>query len=147
MHTVRLIYSSSAREGLRYRDFMTIMEKAAETNSARLITGMLCYGGGKFLQALEGERTSVNALYHHIATDPRHSRCQLLSVEEISTRDFAEWSMKIVDWTDAASASAERKTILLKHSGSNTFDPDQMTARQACAFLHELAVSERALLE
>jgi hypothetical protein len=147
MHTIRLIYSSSAREGLVYRDFLTIMEKAAESNRELGITGMLCYGGGKFLQALEGERVVVNALYHHIARDPRHAHCTLLAVEEISARDFAEWSMKIIDWTDAAAASKSRQTLLLKHSGSRVFDPDQMTGQQATAFLHATAAAERALLE
>ena len=53
MHTIRLIYASDAREDLRYRDFMAIMDSAAETNRERAITGLLCYGGGQFLQALE----------------------------------------------------------------------------------------------
>jgi len=145
MHTIRLLYASDAQEGLRYRDFIKIMEKAAETNRERAITGMLCHGGGQFLQALEGERLNVNSLYHHIAKDPRHSNCQLLGVEEISSRDFAEWSMKIVDWNDAVTAA--RQTLLLKHSGSRQFDPSQMTAQQATAFLRDLAAMERLLAE
>ncbi len=145
MHTIRLIYASDARDDLRYRDFMTIMDTAAETNRERAITGILCYGGGQFLQALEGERLAVNALYHHIAKDPRHSNCQLLSVEEISTRDFAEWSMKIVDWNDAVTAA--RQTMLLKHSGSRAFDPAQMSGSQASSFLRDLAALERLLAD
>ena len=145
MHTIRLIYASDAREGLRYRDFVTIMDKAAETNRERAITGILCYGGGQFLQALEGERLAVNALYHHIALDARHTNCQLLSVEEISTRDFAEWSMKIIDWND--SVTAGRQTVLLRHSGSRQFDPAQMSGQQAAAFLRDLAAMERLLTD
>jgi len=143
MHTIRLIYASDAREGLRYRDFMSIMDNAATTNTERGITGILCFGGGQFLQALEGERLAVNALYHHIATDPRHSNCQLLSIEEISTRDFAEWSMKIVDWNDAITAA--RQTVVLKHSGSRIFDPVNMSGPQAAGFLREVAEMERLL--
>jgi hypothetical protein len=138
-----LIYSSDAREDLRYRDFISIMATAAETNRERAITGILCYGGGQFLQALEGERLAVNTLYHQIAKDPRHSHCQIMSVEEISTRDFAEWSMKIVDWNDAVTAA--RQTMLLKHSGSRQFDPAHMTGHQAGAFLRDLAELERLL--
>ncbi|WP_396220560.1 BLUF domain-containing protein [Gemmatimonas sp.] len=143
MHTIRLIYSSDAREDLRYRDFMAIMDTAAVTNEERAITGMLCYGGGRFLQALEGERLSVNALYNHIVKDPRHTNCQLLSVEEITARDFAEWSMKVVDWNDAVTAA--RQTVLLKHSGSRLFNPAQMSGQQAAAFLRDLAEMERQL--
>ena len=145
MQTIRLIYASDARDDLRYRDFITIMDTAAETNRERAITGILCYGGGQFLQALEGERLAVNALYHQIAKDPRHTNCQLLSVEEISTRDFAEWSMKIVDWNDAVTAA--RQTILLKHSGSRQFDPAHMSGQQAEGFLRDLAAMERLLTD
>lgn len=145
MHTIRLVYASDAREGLRYRDFMTIMNRAAETNRERAVTGILYFGGSQFLQVLEGERLAVNTLYHSIATDPRHSNCQLLSVEEIRTRDFAEWSMKIVDWNCAV--TAERRKILLQHSGSRHFDPAQMSGQQASAFLRDLAAMERPLTD
>jgi hypothetical protein len=145
VHTIRLIYASDAREDLRYRDFMAIMDQAAAANEERAITGMLCYGGGRFLQALEGERVRVNALYNHIAKDPRHRNCQLLSVEEITARDFAEWSMKVVDWNDAVTAA--RQTVLLKHSGSRLFDPAQMSGQQAAAFLRDLADMERQLAD
>jgi len=147
MRNIRLIYSSYAREGLVYRDFLTLMETAAASNRALGITGMLCYGGGQFLQALEGERDAVNVLYHHIARDPRHSRCTLLAVEEVKTRDFAEWSMKIIDWSDTTNVSKSRQALLLTHSGLSVFDPDQMTGAQASAFLRATAAAERELLE
>ena len=50
MPLIRLIYSSDARETLVYRDFMEIMTKAGEVNASLEITGMLCYGTGKFLR-------------------------------------------------------------------------------------------------
>ncbi len=145
MHTIRLIYSSDAIDGLRYADFVSLMAKAEELNAAQGITGMLCYGSGHFLQALEGERAAVNALYHHIAIDPRHTRCQLLRVEEIDTRDFAEWSMKIIDWNDAVTAA--RQALLMKHSGSSQFDPSLMSGDHAATFLRDLAAMERLLLD
>lgn len=143
MHTIRLIYASDAREGLGYRDFLDIMDKAAATNRDRSITGILCHSGGKFLQALEGERSAVNALYRSICTDPRHANCELLGVEDIDTRDFAEWSMKIVDWSDAA--TAERQAAA--HAGSPALDPSRMNGQQAAAFLRDVAAAERQLLE
>jgi hypothetical protein len=66
-----------------------------------------------------------------------------LSVEEITARDFAEWSMKVVDWNDAVTAA--RQTVLLKHSGSRLFNPAQMSGQQAAAFLRDLAEMERQL--
>ena len=145
MHTIRLIYSSHAREGVGYRDFLAIMEKASETNSELKITGILCYGAGKFLQALEGERMVVNALYHHISVDERHAHCQLLSVEDIEVRDYAEWTMKVVDWSHAG--SVDSRALLLDGTGLTHFDPDLMSAAQASRFLRGLAAAERELLE
>ncbi|MDQ8158748.1 MAG: BLUF domain-containing protein [Gemmatimonadota bacterium] len=145
MHTIRLIYSSEAIDGLRYADFVSLMARAEASNNEQAITGMLCYGSGQFLQALEGERSAVNKLYHEIAIDPRHTRCQILSVDEIATRDFPEWSMKIIDWSDAV--TAPRKTLLLKHSGSSQFNPSRMSGVQAATFLRDLAAMERLLLE
>ena len=145
MQTIRLVYSSESVGGLAYGDFLTIMDRAARTNTAQSITGILCYGSGHFLQALEGDRSVVNALYHRIALDPRHDACELLSVEDITTRDFAEWSMRIVNWDDAGSAG--QRAALLKNSGSSEFDPRQMSGAQATTFLRDLANMQRMLAE
>ena len=67
-----------------------IEEVAASLNPAVGITGILCYGSGQFLQALGGEREPLNTLYHHIETDPRHTNCSLMLVEDIATGDFGE---------------------------------------------------------
>ncbi|MCC6242632.1 MAG: BLUF domain-containing protein [Gemmatimonadaceae bacterium] len=135
-HEIRLLYASDAQAGLSYRDVLTIMEKAARANTTRGITGLLCYGFGQFLQVLEGERAMVNELYHHIVRDPRHAACQLLLVEDIAERDFPEWSMKVVNWSDAA-ASAQ----------SASFAPSMMTGIEALDFLRRVAAAERELLE
>jgi hypothetical protein len=145
VHLIRLIYSSDARADLAYRDFVAIMTAAAERNDELGVTGILCYGGGKFLQALEGERIIINALYHRISVDPRHQHCQLMQVSDITEREFGEWSMKIVNWSDAITAA--REASLIKHSGSSEFDPDNMSGEQADAFLRDLALAERLLLE
>ena len=130
---------------MSYRDVRGIQEIAASLNPAVGITGILCYGSGHFLQALEGDRSVVNALYHRIALDPRHDACELLSVEDITTRDFAEWSMRIVNWDDAGSAG--QRAALLKNSGSSEFDPRQMSGAQATTFLRDLANMQRMLAE
>jgi hypothetical protein len=141
--TIRLIYSSAAAVGMSYGALSDIMTHAQDSNPARGITGMLCYGSGQFLQALEGDRAAVNALYHRIATDNRHTACQLISVEEIAERDFAEWSMKVVNWEDGD--TARRRALLQSDTGSTVFDPGAMTSGQATAFLRHLADLEREL--
>lgn len=143
MLTIRLIYASTAPAGMTYATLMEIMSSAHAHNPTRGITGMLCYGSGQFLQALEGERAAVNALYHRIATDLRHSHCQLITVVEIERRDFAEWSMKVVNWED--SAAARRRSVLEADTGSGVFDPKSLTGEQANRFLCHLADLEREL--
>jgi len=63
------------------------------------ITGVLCVcqGGNVFLQALEGGRDAVNALYGRIVQDPRHRDVTLLDYAEIDERRFAGWRMGSVD--------------------------------------------------
>lgn len=141
--TIRLIYASAAAVGMPYGTLVDIMSHAQQRNPEREITGMLCYGSGQFLQALEGERATVTTLYHRIAGDARHAQCQLMSVEEISARDFPEWSMKVVNWEDGN--SARRRAMLEADTGSSTFSPLTMTAGQAGTFLRHLADLERDL--
>ncbi|WP_081869800.1 BLUF domain-containing protein [Endozoicomonas numazuensis] len=57
------------------------------------ITGMLLYSEGVFIQALEGEKQQVAALYKVIAKDPRHFGVIMLNQSFIETRQFPEWQM------------------------------------------------------
>lgn len=141
--TIRLIYSSAAASGMSYGTLVEIMDHAQARNVERGITGILCYGSGQFLQALEGDRSAVNTLYHQIARDFRHVECQLMSVEEIGARAFPEWTMKVVNWEDGD--TARRRAMLAADTGSELFDPAAMTAAQATAFLTHLADLEREL--
>jgi len=124
-----------------YDQLTDILRLAVDRNAERGLTGVLCYSGGIFVQALEGDRAVVNRLYNSIAHDPRHGECQILDASSITTRDFAEWSMKLIGWDDVPTAS--RRALLLRHSGSTAFDPRQMSGPQAIGFLRDLADSER----
>lgn len=140
---IRLIYSSTAAGGMTYGTLVEIMDHAQTRNVERDITGILCYGSGEFLQALEGERRAVNALYHAIARDPRHLAGQIISVEEIDARAFPEWTMKVVNWEDGD--TARRRAVLQADTGSDVFAPQTMTAAQSTTFLLHLAELEREL--
>lgn len=58
---------------------------------------MLLYHEGSFLQVLEGEQSSVEALFARIGEDPRHCRVMVLLRRSIDAPQFAEWSMGFVD--------------------------------------------------
>lgn len=143
MPNIRLIYFSAATAGMSYGSLVEIMDHAQSRNVERGITGILCYGSGQFLQALEGDREAVNTLYHQIAADARHVDCQLMQVTEIESRAFPEWTMKVVNWEDGD--TARRRAVLQVDTGSDVFNPSAMSAAQATSFLTHLADLEREL--
>jgi hypothetical protein len=88
---VRLLYASRAVDpGGRP---LTPYWPVAPVQPRSGITGILCYGGGIFLQAIEGGRMAVSDLYGHIQKDPRHKDVVLLHYEEITERRFGGWTM------------------------------------------------------
>ncbi len=128
---------------MSYGALVEIMDFAQPRNGERGITGILCYGSGHFLQALEGERGAVSDLYRRIAADTRHRDCQLVDVKEIDVRAFPEWTMKVVNWDNGD--VARRRALLQANTGAVEFDPSTMPAAQASTFLRHLAELEREL--
>ena len=96
------------------------------------ITGVLCYGGDIFLQAIEGGRHAVNGLYNHIAKDERHTDVVMLHYEEIRERRFGGWTMGQVN------LSKLNTSIVLKYSERPQFDPYAVSGDVSLALLEEL---------
>src|SRR5439155_17847199 len=80
---VRLLYASRAVDTSQGA-IDEILAQSRSHNPACGVTGILCYGGGVFLQAIEGGRMAINELYGHIQRDARHKDVVLLHYEEIS---------------------------------------------------------------
>ena len=97
---IRLIYVSKAVDPQSRTLTDSILRKAHTWNAQNDITGVLCEGQGVFLQALEGERGRVTALYARISADPRHKDLELIHCESISQRRYGEWSMARVSLSD-----------------------------------------------
>jgi hypothetical protein len=128
---VRLLYVSRAVDK-DPKAIEGILEAARQHNVAQGITGVLCFGGGIFLQAIEGGRAAVNALYAHIVADPRHSDVVLLHYEEITERRFGGWTMGQVN------LSKLNTSIVLKYSERPEFDPYAVSGEVSLALLEEL---------
>ncbi len=142
MQTIRLIYASEAHpEYTSYASLTALLQRAVAHNTAHDVTGMLVYSSNKFLQVLEGNRDTVNALYNRIVKDRRHQRCTLLSAQAIERRDFADWAMRLVGAEDIP--TAPRRVLLQRLASQSVFDPFLMTADQASRFLSALADAER----
>ena len=73
---VRLLYASRAVD-TSPAAIEAILTQSRQHNPGSGITGVLCYGGGVFLQAIEGGRSAVSELYGHIQKDSRHKDCLL----------------------------------------------------------------------
>lgn len=101
----RLVYSSSARNGMTEEELKLILESAKVRNARRGVTGMLLFRDGVFLQLLEGEEVDVRYVYNRIVNDPRHQRVVNLPQEKSDQRDFASWSMGYQVPTDAQIAA------------------------------------------
>ena len=129
---VRLLYASRSANPDSSEVTEAILAQSRSHNPAMGITGILCYGGGIFLQALEGGRNQVSDLYGHIQKDPRHKDVVLLHYEEISERRFGGWTMGQVN-VERINAS-----ILLKYSDKAELDPYAVSGKVSLALLEDL---------
>jgi len=131
---VRLTYASRASHSVSSELIREILDSSQRNNPGKGLTGILCCNADIFLQALEGPRVEVNALYNRLADDSRHKDLTILDYEEISMRRYSSWSM---GWAGARQANRE---LFLKYSASDRFDPFSMSAEQIAGLL--LALSE-----
>jgi hypothetical protein len=102
---LRLVYVSAATSTIDRHEIEAILGPSAAHNATQCITGLLCAGGGHYLQALEGPAAPVMALYLRIVADPRHRDATLLSIGMVDERLFARWAMAHI--TAPASAAAQ----------------------------------------
>ena len=128
---VRLLYASRAVD-TSPGAIDAILAQSRSHNPACGITGILCYGAGVFLQAIEGGRMAISELYGHIQRDPRHKDVVLLHYEEISERRFGGWTMGQVN------LSKINHSILLKYSEKPELDPYSVSGRVSLALLEDL---------
>jgi len=133
----RLVYASRATDVIDDAFLKSILESSRAHNPELGITGVLCVSqrGNVFLQALEGARAAVNALYCSIVRDPRHRDITLLDYAEIEQRLFASWRMGSID------VGSVNLSTILRYSEKAVLDPDTMSGRAALALLEELTTS------
>lgn len=130
---VRLTYASRASHSVSAELIREVLDSSQRNNPSKGLTGILCCNANIFLQALEGPRTEVNALYNRLADDTRHKDLTILDYAEISMRRYSNWSM---GWAGAKQANRE---LFLKYSASDHFDPFNMSAEQITGLLLELS--------
>ena len=132
---VRLLYVSRAVDPEDTKAIQSILDSARDHNLSNGITGILCYGGGIYLQAIEGGRMQVNELYGHIVRDNRHKDVALLHYEEITERRFSGWTMGQVNLAKL------NTSIVLQYSEKPELDPYSVSGAVSLALLEELMLT------
>jgi hypothetical protein len=128
-----IVYCSCATDIMSDRELANIIKTSQHNNARSGITGLLVYGGGMFLQSLEGPREAIETLMRELHCDPRHDGViRLQSMEDMRERLYPEWSMQHVD-------PGEIREILLD-SLSRARSPRQA---QAITLLIELLDSQK----
>ena len=105
MSTYTLVYVSravgAAAGATAGAEIEAILATARRKNPVCGVTGALLVTEGRFVQALEGERDAVRAMFDRISLDPRHTDVEVLSSQFADQPRFKEWSMAFVGDTPA----------------------------------------------
>lgn len=92
-----LVYYSIASPSLNRKDISDILEVSQQNNSKNNITGCMLYHNDAFIQILEGDQKTVEALYFKIEQDSRHYNARLVYSDNKEERLFKNWSMAFLD--------------------------------------------------
>ena len=130
---IRLIYASTATEGVGLGEFKFILQQSQANNHQRDLTGVLAFNSKIFLQGLEGSREQVNELYARLLHDKRHHTVAILDYAEIDEREWPQWSMGF------AAPSADNRALFMKYSSQSVFNPYIMGSSAIRKMLGELA--------
>jgi Sensors of blue-light using FAD len=88
-----LVYISYATSPFSEAELVNLLQQCREANKAQGITGMLIYLQERFIQVLEGDRSTIKRLYTKIEKDARHQKVSVLLEGESEERIFKNWSM------------------------------------------------------
>ena len=118
----QLVYLSSATAKFSQDELMALLEHSRQKNFIAGLSGILLYHDGNFMQLLEGEESTVKAVYELIARDPRHRGCMTLISGAITDRLFPDWTMAFRDFASAeVKAMPGYNTFLNRDGGENNF--------------------------
>ena len=133
----QLVYTSEMRR-LGPGGVQQILEQARAGNWRAKVTGVLVFDGTHFCQCLEGDREQVTALFCRIATDPRHARVSLVTVDDVEERDFPNWSMGCVP-----SDSPQVQSTLREFLPTEQFDPEHLMSPSATTLMRRMRELQR----
>lgn len=101
----RLVYVSTAKDGLSTEDIGRILDVSQSNNHERYLTGFLAHNGRHFMQALEGAYDEVREIFDRILVDDRHEGVVQILGENITERAFPDWAMNYFRVDDRRSSA------------------------------------------
>ena len=108
-----LLYISTATTKHSEEELLKILEVSRSNNLKAGITGVLCSGGGHFIQVIEGPQKAVLESYLSILDDTRHKDCLLIGMAPLKERNFEKWSMGYIQASE--DKVLERKKLLMDY--------------------------------
>jgi len=110
-----LVYLSQATHDFQDEELADLLAVSRRNNAATSITGLLMYESRLFMQALEGPRAAVEALFHKISRDQRHTDVQIVCEDCIQRRYFGPWRMAFQRAAEGDLAPGEGFSSLLEN--------------------------------
>lgn len=110
-----LVYVSQATHDFSDEELADLLAVSRRNNAATAITGLLMYESRVFMQALEGPRAQVEALFERIRRDARHTDVQIICEDTIQARYFGPWRMAFQRATDRDLSPGEGFSSILEN--------------------------------
>jgi hypothetical protein len=95
MQMITWVYVSTAEARLDDQGLLDLLTVSRRNNAQHDVTGVLCYASGNFMQALEGDESTLMALERNLRADTRHYDVTTIVSYPIRKRVFGAWSMAL----------------------------------------------------
>lgn len=130
---IELIYFSKVAPGVTSNDVSNIFRTATKKNEQNGVTGVLYSDGKYFIQIIEGLRHVVSSTYSNISVDKRHRNLNIVRVQSINERRYAQWSMAVIR------RDAVLNEIILDITGEKKLDPYVLSCEKIINMTHKFS--------
>lgn len=127
--TFRLIYRSRNQipSDQRKAELGVLFGRARSNNKKQGVTGALLVFGDTFVQALEGDESTVRDLFATIEKDYRHDSVAVVEAGDVAERVFSKWSMARVSEDGAPDITLIAHVDGIHRAATRDTTPEQET--------------------
>lgn len=109
-----IMYKSIPSEGIEKNKFQELLQNSQERNQLHHITGYIFLSRTKIVQLIEGDDTTIDALYNRIKNDTRHVEVSIILDKQIEKRTMMNWNMAVLDFWNDKKATFDEFSLLDK---------------------------------